>query len=91
MWLSLVTVALSQQHTIQLPSEWHSWKAEHGKSYNGFHEELQRHVMWKANQQYIDAHNAYEQIFGFALGMNQFGDLVQCIFLCIFSLLVCLK
>lgn len=84
LWLSLVPVVLSKQHTIQLPSEWHSWKVEHGKRYDCFQEELQRHVMWKANQQYIDAHNAHEDIFGFALRMNQFGDLVRCLLLCMF-------
>lgn len=74
--LSLATAVLSGENTIQLPPEWHLWKAEHGKNYNSFTEELQKHITWKSNHQYIDAHNAHKEIYGFTLKMNQFGDLV---------------
>ena len=63
-----------------LPAEWKLWKEKHNKSYTGWHEELKSHVIWTANQAFIDAHNSYKEFFGFTLGMNSFGDLVymQC-------------
>lgn len=60
-----------------LSPEWHSWKAEHTKTYSSFHAELQGHITWKANQALIDAHNSHKEVFGFSLKMNQFGDLVS--------------
>ena len=76
--LSLTTAVLSGESGIQLPPEWHLWKAKHGKSYSSFTEELQKHITWKSNHQYVDAHNAHKDIYGFTLKMNQFGDLVCC-------------
>ena len=83
--LSLATVVLSGENNIQLPPEWHLWKAKHVKKYNSFNEELQKHIMWKSNHQYIDAHNAHKEIYGFTLQMNQFGDLVFYLSLFLYS------
>jgi cathepsin L len=46
-----------------------------GKSYENDMEELRRNAIWQANKQYIEAHNANADKFGFELGMNVFGDL----------------
>lgn len=62
---------------LDLPPEWHQWKSTHGKSYENDHEELSRHIVWLANQKYIDEHNKYEDMFGYTLEMNKFGDLVS--------------
>lgn len=39
--------------------------------------ELERHIIWRTNQQYIDAHNKYNATFGYTLAMNGMGDLVR--------------
>lgn len=61
---------------LELPPEWHNWKATHGKSYESDHEELGRHIVWLSNNKYIDEHNKYAETFGYTLKMNKFGDLV---------------
>ena len=38
---------------------------------------IERHVIWQANQQYIDTHNRYNASFGYTLAMNRLGDLVM--------------
>ena len=63
--------------TLDLPPEWHQWKAKHGKTYENDHDELKRHIVWQANQKYIDEHNKYADTFGYTLEMNKFGDLVR--------------
>ena len=65
---------------FQHPKEWQLWKAQHGKSYLSDLEELERHLLWLSNRQYIDGFNANSDIFGFKLTMNQFGDRVSCLF-----------
>ncbi|XP_003383103.1 PREDICTED: silicatein-like [Amphimedon queenslandica] len=62
---------------LDLPHEWHSWKATHGKSYESDHEELGRHIVWLSNKKYIDEHNKYSETFGYTLKMNKFGDLTN--------------
>ena len=57
--------------------EWHLWKAEHGKSYESERKELERHLVWLSNREYINAHNANSDVFGFTLAMNHFGDIVS--------------
>ena len=57
--------------------EWKLWKSTHKKSYQSNKEELERHLVWLSNKEYIEQHNAYADIFGFTLAMNQFGDLVS--------------
>lgn len=56
---------------------WQAWKSTHGKSYVTIVEELERYVIWRANQAFIDYHNSYAHKLGFTLRMNQFGDLVS--------------
>ena len=72
-WLALALAEVKFQH----PEEWHSWKAQHGKSYGSQREELERHLMWLSNREYINAHNANSEVFGFTLAMNHLGDMVS--------------
>ena len=61
----------------QHPEEWDLWKTEHGKSYESQREELDRHLVWLSNREYINAHNANSHIFGYTLAMNHLGDIVS--------------
>lgn len=67
----------SYYSSVTFPKEWHNWKLENSKTYSSLHEELERHITWLSNKAYIDAFNGRENIFGFKLGMNEFGDLVS--------------
>ena len=49
---------------------------EHEKEYSSDEEELQRHMIWEANKNYVDNHNQHNDVFGFTLAMNLFADLV---------------
>ena len=49
---------------------------EHEKEYSTDEEELQRHMIWEANKNYVDNHNEHADVFGFTLAMNQLADLV---------------
>ena len=62
---------------LQYGFQWESWKVTHGRSYLTLVEELERFVIWRANQAFIDYHNNYADKLGFTLRMNQFGDLVR--------------
>ena len=68
--LSLVNAA------VQHPEEWQLWKTQHGKSYQSQREELDRHLTWLANREYINGHNKNTDEIGFSLRLNQFGDWV---------------
>ena len=61
----------------QFPEQWEAWKTQHGKSYSSQLEDLDRHLVWLSNKKFIESHNANEDYFGFALGMNSLGDLVR--------------
>ena len=74
--LAVVRCEVQYQH----PEEWDLWKTEHGKSYESQREELERHLVWLSNREYINGHNANSDIFGFTLSMNHFGDIVSSIF-----------
>ena len=50
---------------------------EHEREYSSDEEELQRHMIWEANKNYVDNHNQHADEFGFTLAMNQFADLVN--------------
>ena len=86
--LALAAAEVQFQH----PEEWQLWKSQHGKSYQSELEELERHLVWLANREYIDGFNANSDVFGFTLAMNHFGDMVgQHIvipFLCVLQLKV---
>lgn len=49
---------------------------EHKREYRSADDELQRHMIWLSNKQYIDEFNANDTR-GFTLGMNELGDLVN--------------
>ena len=70
-------VASTLATKIEYPEEWHLWKSEHGKEYSDDLEELQRHITWQANKEYIDRHNEMSDYFGYTLKMNHFGDMVS--------------
>ena len=57
--------------------EWHMWKSQHEKSYSSMREELDRHIVWLANREYINVHNQNAHVLGFTLAMNHFGDMVS--------------
>ena len=71
---SVVTAAAG--FSSELLEEWEGWKTQHGKSYRHGMEELERHLIWASNWNYIEEHNANSDLFGYTLAMNQFGDLV---------------
>lgn len=73
--VSLFALALASPK-FQLSEEWHLWKSEHGKTYQSYQEELEKHVTWQSNKKYIEAHNQNAHILGFTLKMNHFGDMV---------------
>ena len=71
--LSVGLTEVQYQH----PEEWQLWKTEHGKSYESQREELERHLVWLSNREYINAHNKNSDVFGFTLSMNHLGDIVS--------------
>ena len=79
--LSLVLLgtvqALVPPPKLSHAEEWHMWKTQHGKSYGSVREELERHLVWLANREYINAHNQNSHIFEFTLAMNHLGDIVS--------------
>lgn len=79
LFLVLLILNTSDSLFVKLPSdhEWHLWKYQHNKNYTTLHEELDRHVTWLSNKAFIDAHNSHSKVFGFTLGMNQFGDMTD--------------
>ena len=77
LFISSVLVMASCEVQFQHPEEWQLWKTQHKKSYGSQREELERHLVWLSNREYIDAHNANSDVFGFSLAMNHFGDTVS--------------
>ena len=71
--LAVVSCEVLYQH----PEEWQLWKSQHGKSYGSQREELERHLVWLSNREYINAHNANSDVFGFTLELNHLGDMVS--------------
>ena len=76
--MSLVLADSGEIFVHELPPEWHAWKAEHGKSYQTFDEEIWRHSVWQINMKLINKHNNIMEnaARGFTLKMNHLGDLV---------------
>ena len=54
----------------------YNYLQEHGRMYSSDEEELQRHMIWEANKNYVDNHNQNAEVFGFTLAMNKFADMV---------------
>ena len=81
LWLVLVLVLVVvdvQSHVrFEHPEEWQLWKTEHGKSYESQREELERHLVWLSNREYINAHNKNSVVTGFSLKLNHFADWVN--------------
>jgi hypothetical protein len=78
LWLLVVIVAVEAwEGKIEHPEEWDLWKTEHGKSYESQREELDRHLVWLSNREYINAHNKNFVVTGFSLRLNHFADLVS--------------
>lgn len=76
-WLNTIhKEATSYEAKFKFPQEWSEWKLKHGRSYESSLEELERHLIWLSNKQYIDHHNVNSRIFGFTLAMNHLGDVV---------------
>lgn len=61
----------------QFQKEWNLWKGVHGKTYQSDKEDLEKHIVWLSNKEYIDNHNRNSDIFGFTLAMNHLGDMVR--------------
>lgn len=75
--LNVAAVVVVAADPIELPREWHAWKAQHGVNYQDHHEEFKRHTVWKSNQKYIEEHNRHKDTFGYELEMNKYGDMVR--------------
>lgn len=73
----LATVVATARINLQHPEEWLQWKSQHGRNYDSQREELERHLVWLSNREYINGHNKNADIFGFTLAMNHFGDMVR--------------
>ena len=74
--LLAVTAAVAKIQ-LSFAEEWQMWKSQHGKSYGSEREELERHLVWRANREYINGHNQNAHIFGFTVAMNHLGDIVS--------------
>ena len=75
--LALVSLAYAKGvPRFEFVEEWQLWKSTHSREYLSEREELERHLTWLSNREYILQHNANAHIFGFTLSLNQFGDMV---------------
>lgn len=74
--LSLAAIAAAQR-SYQLEEEWRLWKILHERTYQSELEELERHLIWLSNMEYVKRHNEHAKFFGFTLAMNHFGDMVS--------------
>ena len=79
----VVLLALVSVHAVSARlkhlEEWQLWKTDHKKSYESQGEELERHLVWLSNREYIIAHNKNAHIMGYSLHLNQFADWVSCV------------
>ena len=76
MLLLWVSFAACSKAKLELHEEWKNWKLTHSKSYVSEKDEIEKHIVWLSNKEYIDQHNANSHIFGFTLDLNHFGDMV---------------
>ncbi len=74
---SLSCASSNLQPRFQYLEEWNAWKSTHGKSYESERDEVEKHIVWMSNKEYIDQHNANSHIFGFNLDLNHLGDMVS--------------
>ena len=73
--VSIAVVCVAEVH-YEFIEEWRLWKSHHGRAYTSHTEELERHLVWLSNKKYIEAHNKNDDMFGYTLSMNSFGDMV---------------
>ena len=76
----LVTMSTAiLQSKYAFVEEWQLWKSDHGKKYDSQREELDRHLVWLSNREYIQQHNvnAKAGVFGYTLALNRFADMVK--------------
>lgn len=57
-----------------LDTQWHSWKAQHSKTYSDQEEEDARRLVWYDNFKKIIEHNNANK--SYTLALNEFADLV---------------
>lgn len=76
-FLGALVACVASLPVFEHHEEWQMWKTQHGKSYASEREELEKHLVWVSNKEYIERHNANSDVFGFTLAMNHFGDLVS--------------
>lgn len=75
--VSIAVVVRGRPPVYELRQEWNLWKTQHGKNYESQYMELERHLVWLSNKEYIEQHNQNADLFGFKLAMNHHGDLVS--------------
>lgn len=78
-------VSGSKQEKFEFVEEWNAWKGYHGKSYQSDKEEIEKHIVWLSNKEYVDQHNANAHIFGFKLDLNHLGDMVSSCLPCLWT------
>ena len=59
--------------------EWKLWKGTHSKSYESSKEDMEKHIVWLSNKEYIEQHNKNAHIFGFTLAMNHLAMVQFCV------------
>ncbi len=76
--VTLVLSAASLAPKYQFIEEWQLWKTKHTKYYDSDREELERHLVWLSNREYIQQHNVNYRagVLGFKLALNKFADMV---------------
>ncbi|XP_064383110.1 procathepsin L-like isoform X2 [Halichondria panicea] len=77
--VTLVLSAASLAPKYQFIEEWQLWKTKHTKYYDSDREELERHLVWLSNREYIQQHNVNYRagVLGFKLALNKFADMTN--------------
>jgi hypothetical protein len=78
LWVLSILLGLAASSSLEHAKEWHMWKAQHGKWYLSWGEEMERHRVWLTNREFVENHNKKVDVHGYSLAMNHFGDLVLC-------------
>ena len=78
LWVLSILLGLAASTSLENAEEWQMWKAQHGKWYLSWGEEMERHRVWLTNREFIENHNKKADVHGYSLALNHFGDLVLC-------------
>merc|ERR1711871_1048666 len=70
-----VTVTPPSPEEGEFASLWSTFKSDYSKVYASVEEELQRFAVFKANVDFIMAHNKEADVHGYTTGINQFADM----------------